>query len=175
MNTPSPLPREAAALESLGHLKQKICMMWGTAELDVFISRLIMDSRDGQRQGLPVAVATELMFLAQTNKIIRAIALLSHQNVTLKEAYRIVDQGDQQRLEADAMDNPLVSRDTITRGKSDDRRSGLERRQPVKAEGATASVGQLIFRLVFSKSFIFLIVFAMTVKLLWPYVRKVVG
>ena len=87
--------------------------MWGSPELDIFISRLIMDSRDGQRQGSPMAIGAELLFLAQTNKIIRAIALLSHQNVTLKEAYKIVDDGDQKRLETDAFDNPLVSRDTI--------------------------------------------------------------
>ena len=170
MNAPQ-LPPEAAALESIGHLKQKICLMWGSPELDVFISRLIMDSRDGQRQGLPMAVGAELLFLAQTNKIIRAIALLSQQNVTLKEAYKIVDEGDQQRLEADAFDNPLVSRDTIIRERNDNRRSGMDRRHSSKADGAAASFGQMIFKLVFSKAFIFLIVFAMTMKLLWPYLK----
>jgi hypothetical protein len=174
MNTPQ-LPKEAAALEAIGHLKQKICLMWGSPELDIFISRLIMDSRGGQRQGLPMAVGAELLFLAQTNKIIRAIALLSHQNVTLKEAYKVVDEGDQKRLEADAFDNPMVSRDTIIREKSEDRRTGLERRHAAKAEGAAASFGQMVFTLVFSKAFIFLIVFAMTLKLLWPYFSKVSG
>jgi hypothetical protein len=173
MNAPQ-LPSEAAALEAIGHLKQKICLMWGSSELDIFISRLIMDSRDGQRQGLPMAVGAELLFLAQTNKIIRAIALLSHQSVTLKEAYKIVDEGDQKRLEADAFDNPMVSRDTIIREKNEDRRTGMERRHP-KADGAVASFGQMIFKLVFSKAFIFLIVFAMTLKLLWPYFNKVSG
>ncbi|GAB1394501.1 hypothetical protein MASR1M60_26650 [Rhodocyclaceae bacterium] len=170
MNAPQ-LPREAAALEAIGHLKQKICLMWGSPELDIFISRLIMDSRDGTRQGLPMAVGAELLFLAQTNKIIRAITLMTHQNVTLKEAYKIVDEGDQKRLEADAFDNPLVSRDTIIRENKEDRRSGIERRHAGKAEGAAASFGQMMFKLVFSKAFIFLIVFAMTVKLLWPYVK----
>jgi hypothetical protein len=174
MNTPQ-LPSEAAALEAIGHLKQKICLMWGSPELDIFISRLIMDSRDGQRQGLPMAVGTELLFLAQTNKIIRAIALLSHQNVTLKEAYKIVDEGDQKRLEADAFDNPMVSRDTIIREKNEDRRTGMERRHAAKAEGAAATFGQMIFKLVFSKAFIFLIVFAMTLKLLWPSINKITG
>jgi len=174
MNTPQQ-PPEAAAIESIGHLKQKICLMWGSPELDIFISRLIMDSRDGQRQGLPMAVGTELLFLAQTNKIVRAIALLSHQNVTLKEAYKIVDEGDQKRLEADNFDNPLVSRDTIIREKSDDRRTGMERRHEAKTEGAAATFGEMIFKLVFSKAFIFLIVFAMTLKLLWPTIHKVIG
>lgn len=174
MSTPE-LPRDAAAIESIGHLSKKICLMWGSPELDVFISRLIMDSRDGQRQGLPMAVGAELLFLAQTNKIIRAIALLSHQNVTLKEAYKIVDDGDQKRLEADNFDNPLVSRDTIVREKSEERRTGLERRHATKAAASSTSPGQMIFKLVFSKAFIFLIVFAMTMKLLWPYFNKVGG
>lgn len=171
MNAPSSLPPEAAALEALAHLKQKVCLMWGSPELDVFISRLIMDSRDGQRQGLPMPVAAELLFLAQTNKIVRAINLLSKQNVSLKEAYRIVDQGDQQRLEADALDNPLVSRDTIVRG-DPERRSGVERRQSVKAEGAVASLGQMIFSFIFSKGFLVVIGIALTLKLIWPYLKK---
>lgn len=172
MNAPQ-LPPEAAALESIGHLKQKVCLMWGSPELDVFISRLIMDSRDGQRQGLPMAVGAELLFLAQTNKIIRAIALLSHQNVALKEAYRIIDEGDQKRLEADAFDNPLVSRDTIIRDKNDERRSGLDRRGAPKAEGAVASLGQLIFRFVTSQAFLYVIGISLTVKLLWPYFKLI--
>jgi hypothetical protein len=172
MNAPQ-LPREASALETIGHLKQKVCLMWGSTELDIFISRLIMDSRDGQRQGLPMPVATELLFLAQTNKLIRAINLLSHENLTLKEAFRVIDQGDQQRLEADALDNPLVSRDTIIREKSDERRSGLDRRGEPKAEGAVASFGQLIFRFVTSQAFLYVIGIALTVKLLWPYFGKV--
>ena len=52
-----------AALEDIGHLTQKICAIWGTDDLDTFLSRLIMDARDGARQGLPVAVATEVLFL----------------------------------------------------------------------------------------------------------------
>ncbi len=144
--------------------------MWGSPELDIFISRLIMDSRDGQRQGLPMAVGAELLLLAQINKIIRAIALVSHQGMTLKEAYRIVDEGDQKRLEADNFDNPMVSRDTVVREK-DDRRTGMDRRQAAKAKDVTASFGQTIFNVVFSKAFIFLIVFVLTLKLAWPYLR----
>jgi hypothetical protein len=172
MNAPQ-LPREAAALEAIGHIKQKVCLMWGNPELDIFISRLIMDSRDGQRQGLPMEVAAELLFLAQINKLVRAIDLAKKQKISLQEAYRAVDSGDQKRLEADAMDNPLVSRDTIIRAREEERRSGLERRSAPKAEGAAASFGQLIFRLVFNKTFLFILAFAMTLKLLWPYLKAV--
>lgn len=104
-----------AALEDISHLTRKICSIWGTAELDTFLSTLFMDSRDGSRRGLPVAVAEEVLFLAQTNKLIRAMALQKVQEMSLREAYRLVDQGDQARLKIDALDDPTVSRDTVTR------------------------------------------------------------
>jgi hypothetical protein len=132
MNAPK-LPPEAAALESIGHLKQKICLMWGSPELDVFISRLIMDSRDGQRQGLPMAVGAELLFLAQTNKIIRAIALAESPERHAERGLQDCRRRRSERLEADAFDNPLVSRDTIIRERNDNRRSGMDRRHPPKA------------------------------------------
>jgi hypothetical protein len=166
---------ERCALEAIEHLQKKICLMWGSPELDVFISRLIMDSRDGQRQGLPMAIGAELLFLAQINKIIRAIALLGKQNVNLKEAYRLVDEGDQKRLEADAFDNPLVSRDTIVRKSEAERRSGRERRIETKPSGAVASFGHLVFKLIFSKIALFLIAAALTAKLFWPLLSKAAG
>ena len=198
---PPGLPPEAAALEALGHLQRKICLMWGSPELDVFISRLIMDSRDGQRQGLPVAAATELLFLAQTNKTIRAMALLSQQNLTLEEAYRVVDEGDQKRLEVDTLDNPLVSHDMISHGaktaierrsadrrygdrRSEDRGTGDRRfgerrsggnRQAVKPENPATTLGQIVFGLIFNKVLIFLIAFAIAIKWLWPYFQGASG
>jgi hypothetical protein len=184
--------RDSCALESIGHLTKKVCLMWGSPELDVFISRLMMDSRGGQRQGLPMAVGAELLFLAQTNKIIRAIDLIGQQKISMKEAYLAVDEGDQRRLEADEFDNPLVSRDTILGARADERRSeferrevprasdsarrsGFERRESVKASGSTAMFGQFIFKVLTSKAAIFLIVFAITIKLLWSYIAKFTG
>jgi len=68
---PSPPPspsRDAGALEAMPHLKQKVCLMWGSPELDIFISRLIMDSRDGKRQGLPMQVGAELLFFFKASE-----------------------------------------------------------------------------------------------------------
>lgn len=165
---------ERAALESLAHLRQKVCLMWGSPELDVFISRLIMDSRDGQRQGLPVAAAAELLFLAQTNKIIRAIDLIGKQKMTLKEAYHVIDAGDQKRLESDELDNPLVSRDTVIRQRNEEYRTVRERSAP-EVRGPLAKFGSFIFGLLLSKNMLYLIAFALTFKLLWPYLVKFTG
>jgi hypothetical protein len=163
-----------AALESLGHLRDKVCMMWGSPELDVFISRLIMDARDGQRKGLPVQAAAELLFLAQTNKIIRAIDLIGKQKMTLKEAYQVIDAGDQKRLENDELDNPLVSRDTVIRQRNEEYRSTRERSTPA-VQGPLARLGSLIFGLLLSKNTLYLIAFALTLKLLWPTLVKLAG
>jgi hypothetical protein len=63
----APSTRYQGAIERIPHLCAKICMTWGSRELDAFFSHLLMDSRDGSRQGLPVEVANEVLFLMQTN------------------------------------------------------------------------------------------------------------
>lgn len=174
--SPPPPSRDAGALEAMPHLKQKICLMWGSPELDIFISRLIMDSRDGKRQGLPMQVGAELLFLAQTNKLIRAIDLLSQQKMTLKEAYQMVDAGDQKRLEADLLDNPLISRDTVVEDKPPPRPAVAPARPaarpPPPPAGAVEATGQLLFRVLFNKITLVLIGAALTAKLLWPIFFK---
>lgn len=103
------------ALERIGHLTQKICALWGTAEFNVFFGKLLMDSRDGARQGLPTEVAAELAFLAETNKILRAINASEQLGLKFDEAFRRIEAEDQQPLKFDALDDPLVSRDTLMR------------------------------------------------------------
>lgn len=68
------LPSEACGLERLPHVLNKLCQLWGRPECEAYISRLIMDSRDGSRQGLPWEVAMELMFLGELSVGRRALA-----------------------------------------------------------------------------------------------------
>lgn len=42
------------------HIAPKIELLWGHKECNVFISRLLMDTRDGTRQGFPHEVAKAL-------------------------------------------------------------------------------------------------------------------
>ena len=84
-----------SALERLPHLAKKVALMWASRELDGYISTLIMDSRDGERKGLPLDVAAELMFLTETNKLVRAIDLMKKTNTNMGAAYRLVDEADQ--------------------------------------------------------------------------------
>jgi len=101
---PPPAPPEGsrlvactAALESIGHLQKKIESMWGSPQLDGFISSLFVDSRDGARKGLPMELAGELAFLADLNKMLRAVEMAERLNLSVREAYRLVDEGDQAR------------------------------------------------------------------------------
>ncbi|HXJ50142.1 MAG TPA: hypothetical protein VNH16_02025 [Burkholderiales bacterium] len=64
---------DACGLERLPHVMNKLCQLWGQPACDAYISRLIMDSRDGARQGLPWEVAMELMFLAELSVGRRAL------------------------------------------------------------------------------------------------------
>ena len=67
------LPSDACGLERLPHVVNKLCQLWGQPACDAYISRLIMDSRDGSRQGLPWEAAMELMFLAELSVGRRAL------------------------------------------------------------------------------------------------------
>ncbi len=162
-----------AALEDIVHLTRKVCLMWGTPELDTFLSRLIMDARDGDRQGLPIMVATEVLFLAQTNKMVRASDMAKKLNIRIEEAYRLVDEGDQARLQIDAFDDPLVSHDTITRG---NRSTGsMARRSSATGAGSqTQGLGELLMMLVRSKWLAWSIVLVLGAKFVWPTVKALI-
>jgi hypothetical protein len=67
------LRSDACGLERLPHLVNKVCLLWGQPECDAYINRLIMDSRDGNRQGLPWEAALELLFLAELSVAKRAL------------------------------------------------------------------------------------------------------
>jgi hypothetical protein len=69
----SALPFDACGLERLPHVMNRLCQLWGQPACDAYISRLIMDSRDGSRQGLPWEAAMELMFLAELSVGRRAL------------------------------------------------------------------------------------------------------
>ena len=159
-----------SALEDIAHLTKKICFIWGTPELDIFLSGLLMDARDGARQGLPVMVATEILFLAKLNKMVRAMDLSTKLSLKVDEAYRLVDEGDQARLGMDPLDDPLVSRDTITRSirtmEVPARRSGAP-----SAGDQAQGLGELLLMLFRSKLLPWAIILVLGL-LYWPVFKK---
>jgi hypothetical protein len=74
------------------HLSAKVQLMWGSSDLDLFIRSLFMDSRDGERRGLRLEIVTELLFLAKTNKTLRAIDAAATLGLSLHEAHRLIDE-----------------------------------------------------------------------------------
>ncbi|MDH3282321.1 MAG: hypothetical protein OEQ18_14490 [Gammaproteobacteria bacterium] len=67
------LARTECALERMPHLATRIRALWGHAEFELYISRLLMESRDGNRQGLPWDAAQELLFLVELGIAKRAL------------------------------------------------------------------------------------------------------
>lgn len=165
-----PASRAMGELERLPHLCQKTIALWGTPELDAFLAHLMMDSREGTRQGLPLGVAAEVLFLAQTNKLVRAIDLAKRTGLNLEEAFRRVDEADQKQLKIDPLDDPLVSRDTLLR---DEQRQGVSRHGHAK-HGRTSPANQvsglfaLLRMLLVNRWVLGPIVLALAYRHLWP-------
>ena len=162
-----------AALEDIAHLTRRICGIWGSPELDTFLSRLLMDARGGTRKGLPVEVAAEILFLAQTNKMLRAMELTKKLNLRIGVTYRMVDDEDQARLKIDALDDPLVSRDTITR---ESRATVAPARRSVRpsAGDQAQGLGELLGMLIRSKWLVWGIILVLGLKYFWPAVKTLI-
>jgi hypothetical protein len=169
MNTPAH-SSEACAIERIGHVQKKICMLWGSPELDTYLNSLLMDSRDGQRKGFPIDVTQELLFLAEFNKLARAIDLALKLKISLKDAHLKIEQA-----EIDA-NNPMAGGGGRTdRGTPELGRAPPAPRAKKESSNAASSFGQMIFTVLTSKVVIFLIFLAITYKLLAPILFKTPG
>lgn len=109
---------EASAIERFPHVVNRICGSWGTHELDGYITHLMTDTRDGQRKGFPAEVTAELLFLAEVNKLIRAIDLARKLQIPLREAYQKIDKQDRGFDLGDPIEQ-LGSRDVFAREERD--------------------------------------------------------
>ena len=117
VSRPDPAHPDAGPLERMPHLYQQVQKRWQTAELSPWINTVILDSRDGERHGLPPAVADELMLLADVNRMARAMRRADRDNITYVEALRQQTAEDaaarKHNSYDDALDDPLASRDTL--------------------------------------------------------------
>ena len=107
-------PAEASALERLPHITKSVCLLWGHPEFDSFTSHLMMDSRDGKRQGLPWDVAEEILFLAELRVVKRAIVASGVTGQPFWETFHKMlanAEAAQQKLQAEAWNDPLANRD----------------------------------------------------------------
>jgi hypothetical protein len=166
-----PASHEASAIEKFSHVQQRVCMLWGTHELDVYLNHLMTDSRDGQRKGFPVEVTAELLFLAELNKLNRAIDLARKLRIPLSEAYHKVDKQDR----GDELgDDPLSGRDQFAR---EEKELGARARPATKgseeAEGLFALLGKGVFALFTSKAVLFLVALFLAYQYVLPlFIKK---
>jgi hypothetical protein len=166
-----PVNPEASEIEKFPHVQKRICMLWGTQELDGHINHLLTDSRDGQRSGFPVEVTAELLFLAELNKLNRAIDLARKLKIPLREAYQKVDKQDRGADLGDPSD-PLSGRDSFAR---DDQELGVRARPVRKTEetdGLFAMIGKGVFALFTSKAVLFLIALFLVYQYVLPLFIK---
>jgi len=146
--------------------------MWKTRELDVFIHRLILDSRDGARQGFPMAAAQEMLFLAETNRILRAIDTAEQLKIKLSEAYKMVVAGDEAATPSNVWDDPSVSKDTSSRRNS---RSVSEQVSLAARKSQGSGLLYWVSRVVFNKWFIIAVIAVLSTKAMWPFVKLLYG
>lgn len=78
----------SSALEYLPHLTRQICGLWGKDELEGHLNSLIMDARDGRRQGLPLETVDELLFLLELIIAKRALHASETAGVPFRQAFR---------------------------------------------------------------------------------------
>jgi len=116
-----PSREEECALEKLPHLTKKLCLLWEYPEFDSFCSHLLMDSRDGTRQGLPWDAAEEILFLADFRVTKRALIA---SEVTGRPFWEIYEkmianaEAEQQKARNMAWNDPLSNTD-LGRNKAD--------------------------------------------------------
>jgi hypothetical protein len=163
-------PQHRTALESFPRIAEKVALLWKSRELEAFVNSLILDSRDGARQGFPMAVAHELMFLVETNRYVRAIEAAEKLKIKFSEAYKMVVAGDEAHLKASVWDDPLSGSENRKRESG---RTSLNRQLSSAARGEQGdSFIFVVGRFVFSKWFIFVMFAALSVKAALPLIKN---
>ena len=136
-----------------------------------YLYELVHDNRDGQRSGFPIEVTAELLFLAELNKLIRAIDLARKLNIPLREAYQKIDKKDRGGELGDPSD-PLSGRDSFAR---EEQEFGV-RARPAKREesdGIVAMFGKGVFALFTSKAVLFLVALFLAYQYVLPlFIKK---
>jgi len=103
-----------SALERLPHITKRVCLLWQHPEFDAFTSHLLMDSRDGKRQGLPWDVAEELLFLAELRVVKRAIVAAGVTGQPFWEVFNQMMKNAEAaaaQVQHEAWDDPLMNKD----------------------------------------------------------------
>ena len=154
----------AGPLERMPHLMRRVGQLWQTRDLSPYVDSLLLDSRDGQRDGLPPEVADELMLLADVNRVARAMRLADRDNISYGEALRAlaIEDAAAKRSKHGEYDDPLVSHDTM---RSEDR--APRPRAVASAVRNDSGAWGTLFRLLGNKWFLLCVVVAVVARAKW--------
>jgi len=131
-----------SALERLPHLAARVQALWGQTEFEPYVSRLIMESRDGQRQGLPWDVAQELFFLVELCIAKHALAAAEMTGASFREMFarclaRTANAAPTESTMTDCWSDPMANKEAGRMGRGDTHprqsSSGTRRREPTRS------------------------------------------
>ncbi|HTJ96660.1 MAG TPA: hypothetical protein VL381_04265 [Rhodocyclaceae bacterium] len=112
---PDDIPKGLCAVEHrLPRISEKLCFHWATTEFEPFVASLMMDSRDGSRQGLPWDVAQELLFLLEISIAKRAIIASQSTGLPYRDVFKSMRTNAEEAAKntAGTWNNPTLNNDS---------------------------------------------------------------
>jgi hypothetical protein len=109
------IPKGLSALEHrLPRIAEQCTAYWATPNFESFVSALMMDSRDGGRQGLPWDAAQELLFLLEISIAKRAIVAAQTTGMPYRQVFQSMRNNAEEaaRNTANAWSNPALNNDS---------------------------------------------------------------
>jgi hypothetical protein len=97
----------------LPRIAEQCTRYWATSDFEPFVASLMMDSRDGARQGLPWDVAQELLFLLEISIAKRAIVAAQTTGVPYRQVFQSMRNNAEEAAKntGNAWSNPTLNND----------------------------------------------------------------
>lgn len=108
------IPPGLCALEyRLPRIADQCTKYWATPDFEPFIASLMMDSRDGGRQGIPWDAAQELLFLLEISIAKRAIVAAQTTGMPYRQVFQSMRNNAEEAAKntANAWSNPTLNSD----------------------------------------------------------------
>lgn len=160
------MENKLSPLESIPHVCERVCLLWGTPELDIYLNSIVLDSRGGTRKGLPSVVESELIWIQEINKLRRALEIQGQQKVNLQQALADVEAVDDSARPTDVWGTPLVGGKNPGRRYSDN--AGSTRPHRRKEENTLFGI---VFGAITNKYTLFALIALLSLKALWPTIK----
>lgn len=111
-------PKGLCALEHrLPRIADQCTKYWATPDFEPFVASLMMDSRDGARQGLPWDAAQELLFLLEISIAKRAIVAAQTTGMPYRQVFQSMRNNAEEAAKttansSNAWSNPSLNNDS---------------------------------------------------------------